>query len=125
MFFFFPSSVAQYNKEQLIPVKVQDSDVPSLVTDFNDIGGGRFYDPRSKQTFKFDHLRKEASDFQVSFFFRNDQGQASNKLMNVYCLILCLGCLAGLDTGCQGRELALCARRRGDELRFGPLPRGL
>ncbi|CAG0887872.1 unnamed protein product [Cyprideis torosa] len=56
-------AVAAYNKRQLTPVKMEDGSY-SLITEFNDLGGGRFVDPRSKTTFRYDHLRKEASDYQ-------------------------------------------------------------
>ncbi|KAF8373366.1 cap-1 [Pristionchus pacificus] len=53
---------AQYNREQFVPVKLEGVDKKTLVTPYNDIGGGRFVDDHSGKSFKFDHLRREAVD---------------------------------------------------------------
>lgn len=53
----------QYCKDQLTPVKIKNSDHPVLITEHNDLGSNRFYDGRTKQSFKYDPLRRETSNY--------------------------------------------------------------
>ena len=53
----------------MTPAGLKDAPFACLITEHNDLGGGRFGDPRTKQSFRYDHLRKEASDHQVSLVY--------------------------------------------------------
>ncbi|KAI9288454.1 capping protein muscle Z-line, alpha 2 [Umbelopsis sp. AD052] len=58
------TSLEDHNTEQLITVALPESETEVIISKFGQLEGGRFADPRSKQSFAFDHMRLVASDVQ-------------------------------------------------------------
>lgn len=56
---------SKYSRDQLTPVTLTGAEQQTLVTEYNELEGGRYYDPRSKQSFKYDYIRDEASDLRA------------------------------------------------------------
>lgn len=52
---------AKYNKDQFTPTKLND-ERPAIISHNSQLPDGRFFDPTSKCTFRFEHLRREVSD---------------------------------------------------------------
>lgn len=56
------AAFSRYNKDQFTPATVDGADKQTLITPFNELPNGQYLDPNSKQSFKYDHMRKEASN---------------------------------------------------------------
>jgi capping protein alpha len=57
---------ARYNQDQFVQCDIEGSspNEPCIITEFNELPSGKYYDPRSKQSFKFDHLHFKATEFE-------------------------------------------------------------
>uniref|UniRef100_A0A0N4ZHU9 F-actin-capping protein subunit alpha n=1 Tax=Parastrongyloides trichosuri TaxID=131310 RepID=A0A0N4ZHU9_PARTI len=73
-------AVAQYNLDNFHQIK-QDLQNPTLITKYNYLGNGRFLEPQSNVTFKFDHIRREISD--ISPADKPSYGEDLNKWRKV------------------------------------------
>lgn len=61
-----PRSFLEYNEEAFTPAQLGDDSTDKvLITQHNRQPDGRYVDPRTKQVFSFDHLRKVVSDIEV------------------------------------------------------------
>lgn len=86
-----PSVFSQYSKDQLTPVTISNQNGEHhqvLITEYNDLGNGRFYDPRTQQSFKYDHVREEASQFQPHPPLNNEienWRSALDETWSIYC----------------------------------------
>lgn len=56
------SAFSKYNTDQFTPASVEGVPHPVLITSHAERGSGRYFDPRSKKSFKYDHLRNTVSD---------------------------------------------------------------
>lgn len=65
IFFTFESTNARYNQDQFVQCEVEGSIEPCIITEFNELPNGKYYDPRTKQSFKFDHLHFKSSEFEA------------------------------------------------------------
>jgi capping protein (actin filament) muscle Z-line, alpha len=55
---------ARYNQDQFIQCEIEDSTDPCIITEYNELPNGRYFDPRTKKSFKFDHLHFKSTEFE-------------------------------------------------------------
>ncbi|KAK0402822.1 hypothetical protein QR680_016557 [Steinernema hermaphroditum] len=57
-------AIAKHYTENFAPVQLEGIDELTLITPFSELPDGRFIDPKSGKTFRYDYLKKEVSDIQ-------------------------------------------------------------
>ncbi|CDW52224.1 F actin capping protein subunit alpha [Trichuris trichiura] len=54
---------AYHNKKHFFPVAIEGVEKPAHVTPYNEIEASRFYHPRNRMSFRFDHMQFESTDW--------------------------------------------------------------
>ncbi|XP_003738440.1 F-actin-capping protein subunit alpha [Galendromus occidentalis] len=83
------STIAEYHMDQLTPCTIGGFPDKSLVTHFNALPDSRYYDPRQRVSFRFDHYKREAMDPQPMESSQTDTAalRASlDEFWSTYCL---------------------------------------
>ncbi|KAF3164956.1 F-actin-capping protein subunit alpha [Orbilia oligospora] len=57
-------AVEKYNKEQFVTTKLPGGSDLVIVSSYNDLGGGRFFDSESSSSFAYNHSTQKASEVQ-------------------------------------------------------------
>ncbi|KAF8246782.1 F-actin-capping protein-like protein subunit alpha-2 [Wilcoxina mikolae CBS 423.85] len=73
-------AIEKYNKEQLVTTKLPGSSSLVLVSEFNELGDGRFFDVESQSSFAFDHVSQKASNVQ-SYVFESQHSALIKSLL--------------------------------------------
>ncbi|KAI5852860.1 F-actin-capping protein subunit alpha [Morchella snyderi] len=59
-----PPAVERYNKEQLLCTKLPGGSQLVIVSEYNELPDGRYFDVGSQSSFEFDHVKQKASNVQ-------------------------------------------------------------
>lgn len=59
-----PPAVERYNKEQLLCTKLPGGSQQVIVSEYNELPDGRYFDVGSQSSFEFDHVKQKASNVQ-------------------------------------------------------------
>jgi len=64
-------AVGEYNVQQFTPVDLEGE--KCLLTSFSSLDNGRYYNPRNKKSFKYDHIKHVAYDVQTESIQSNNE----------------------------------------------------
>lgn len=89
----------------------------SLITEFNELSPNRFYDPKSRKSFKYDYLSEECSEYQA---WEPDQASESwraalEEVWSSYCADHYYNGISAVFSATSGGQIILSACSEGHQ----------